>query len=153
MSDTRPHQARSKGITLIDGLPDTFQTQAFAVDETGKVVVGQSGGFFDQAGIIWTPALGSMRIEEFLRSQGVYIDPSVALYGPNTMSADGRRIAGNAFSNNGGFGWYVDLKKIQMCHAPDDPAKRRTVAVSFPVGMDKHLGHGDVLGACERLKW
>lgn len=142
-----------KGVRLIDGLPGTSQSHAFAVSDKGNVIVGQSGGFFDIAGFIWTPAMGAMKIEDFLRSQGTFIDPSVLLYGPNVLAANGKRIAGNGFSASGSFAWYFDLSKIKVCHANGNRTRSRTIEVSFPEGMDSHLAHGDTLGSCERLKW
>jgi uncharacterized membrane protein len=137
--------SRKSGVRIIEGLPDSTQSQAFAVNGKGTVVVGQSGDFFSSAGFLWTPGLGAMKLEDFLRTQGTFVDPSVTLYGPNLLSASGRRIAGNGFSSNGGFGWYVDLSTVTMCHEGT-----RTVSVAFPERMDKHLAHGDTLGACPR---
>ena len=53
-----------------------------------------------------------------------------------------------AASSNGNFGFYFDIKTVKVCHAGS-----RTVDVAFPDGLDKHLAHGDTLGACEKLKW
>jgi uncharacterized membrane protein len=139
-----------RGVEVIAGLPDFFYSLGFAVNASGNVVTGQSASFFDLAGWIWTPGLGTMRIEQFLASQGTYIDPTAVLYAPNSMSASGRRIVGVGQTANGTFGWYVDVKTVKVCHAaPGNPTRRRTIEVSFPKGLDEHLAHGDTLGACE----
>lgn len=138
-----------RGLEVIGGLPDFFYSAAFAVSADGNLISGQSGSFFDTAGWIWTPSLGMMRIEQFLATQGTYIDPTALLYAPNSMSANGRRIAGAGQSATGSFAWYVDVDKVKICHSSlANPARRRTLEVAFPNGLDRHLEHGDTLGAC-----
>jgi uncharacterized membrane protein len=137
------------GVEIIGGLPDTFYSSAFAVSADGNVIVGQSESFFDRSGFIWTPGLGAMRVEEFLASQGTFVDPTAFLYAPNSMSANGRRIAGAGASATGAFGWYVDIRKVKVCHSlRGTPGATRTIEVSFPEGLDEHLAHGDQLGSC-----
>lgn len=139
-----------RGLEQIGGLPDSFYSSAFAVSANGKVITGQSSSFFDSAGFLWTKGLGVMRIEQFLATQGLFLDPTATFYAPNSISADGRRIAGAGATVNGSFGWVIEIGKIKMCHTPrGNPASARTIDVSFPNGMDAHLAHGDKLGPCD----
>jgi uncharacterized membrane protein len=135
-----------RGLETIGGLPDTFFSSAFAVSANGNVVTGRSEGFDGLAPFIWTPRLGLMSLRDFLVSQGTYLDPNAVLYSPNSMSADGRRIAGVGGSINGTFGWVLDIARVKVCHSPG--GARRTREVAFPHGLEEHLAHGDALGAC-----
>jgi uncharacterized membrane protein len=138
-----------RGLERIGGLPDTFFSSAFAVSANGKVITGRSEGLFAIDPFIWTPRLGIMNLRAFLETQGTYLDPSALLYSPNSMSADGRRIAGVGGSNFGTFGWVLDITSVKVCHSPrGNPGGMRTKEVAFPEGLDAHLAHGDTLGAC-----
>ena len=135
------------GVQSIDDLEGFFFSSAFATNAKGSVITGQSQGFFDLASWIWTREMGMVRLDEFLRGQGVTLDPTAVLYAPNNMSADGRRIAGVGASFNGTFSWFIDLDTVKVCHVPRNrPENARTLSVSFPTGLDTHLGHGDTLG-------
>ncbi len=141
------------GVQEIGGVPGYFYTDAFAVNASGNVITGRSNSFFDpQVPFIWTPALGLMNLQDFLRTQGTFIDPSVILYSPNSMSASGTRLAGVGGGSQGNFGWYIDINTVKVCHTGPG-GNPHTVDVAFPDGLDKHLAHGDTLGACEKLKW
>lgn len=136
------------GVETIGTLPGFFYSSAFATNAKGTVITGQSVGF-EYVGFIWTRGMGMVRIDDFLRSQGVTIDPTAVLYSPNTMSADGRRIGGVGGSFNGTFSWFIDLDKLKVCHVPrNHPENARTIEVAFPTGFDRHLAHGDTLGDC-----
>lgn len=138
------------GLETIGGLPGFFfYSSAFAVSDDGRVITGQSASGFDAAGFVWTRGLGVMRIEEFLASQGTFIDSSTLLYAPNSMSASGRRIAGAGLISGVPVGWYFDVPKVKVCHAPPgNAANAHTIEVPFPEGLDAHLAHGDYLGDC-----
>ena len=140
------------GVELIGNLPGFFYSSAFATNAKGTVITGQSSGF-ETAGFIWTRGMGMVRIDDFLRSQGVTVDPTAILYSPNSMSSDGRRLAGVGGSFNGTFSWIIDLDRVKVCHVPrNNPENARTIEVAFPTGFDKHLAHGDTLGDCPAVR-
>lgn len=141
------------GVELIGNLEGFFYSNAFATNQKGTVITGQSQSFFESAGWLWTREMGMMRIDDFLRTQGVTVDPTAVLYSPNSMSADGRRLAGVGGSFQGTFSWFIDLDTVKVCHIPrNNPANARTIAVSFPTGLDTHLAAGDTLGDCPSVR-
>jgi uncharacterized membrane protein len=137
------------GLEAIGRLPGFGGALGFGANYDGSVVVGSSGFAFNRDGFLWTPALGMMKLDDFLASQGTFL-AGWKLGTPGAVSDDGRTIAGWGFSPNAQIAFVVDIPKVRLCHAPPgNPNNARTIEVEFPGSLDDHLEHGDTVGPCE----
>jgi probable HAF family extracellular repeat protein len=135
--------------------PTYAVTYASDVNDDASVVVGaaQSFGPFGPppAAMIWTETTGQLNFQQFLESQGTYA-PGWTITHVGHLAGSGERAGGAAATSNGFLGFVVDMPKTVVCHytkgTPHKPAKRNTIAVDFPEGLDEHLGHGDTIGMC-----
>ena len=125
-------------------------TAAYAANHDASVIVGFAGQANSRRGWLWTRQLGIMSLDEFLTTQGTFIQPGWALRSPLAVSADGRKITGWGVTNTALVGFLVDIQKVKICHAPPgNPNNAHTIEVAFPEGLEDHLEHGDTLGPCE----
>lgn len=128
---------------------------ANALSDDGNVIAGLGGSVTPFPGdvsgrraFLWTPFLGMVNFEEFLRSQGTFFD-GWTLNTALAMSADGTRLVGVGFSPRGQGGWIIDIDKVNICHAPPGrPSNAKTINVPFNGSLSDHLRHGDTIGVC-----
>lgn len=139
----------SAGVQLLGALPGQDSGLTGALNDDASVITGHSFDF-DQGIItpaIWTYGLGFSDFNQFLAAQGV-VTTGLALHLGTAMSADGRTITGYADSLIGNVGWVLKTPTSVVCHASPQNPSGETIAVTFPEGLDEHLGHGDTLGPC-----
>lgn len=145
----------SGGLQVLDKVAPNFTAIAGAVSDDARIVAGLGGStslfpgdLSGRKAFLWTPELGSVDFEQFLRAQGTYFD-SWILNTVNSMSGDGMTLLGGGFSPFGTAGWIVKLDKLNICHAsPGKPANAHTISVTFRDGLGDHLNHGDTIGLC-----
>lgn len=156
---TSPQKAwiwtRLGGLKTFDRVAPNFTAAALAASDNGKVVGGLGGSFSlfpgDASGnraFLWTPMLGSVDFENFLKSQGTFFEGWI-LFSTNSISAGGTTHVGTGFGPRGLAGWVIKLDKVNVCHAPPgNPNNAHTISVPFIDDMDEHLAHGDTIGVC-----
>lgn len=143
------------GLQILGRIGFSGGASANAISDDGNVIAGFGGSesFFPwdtwaRKAFLWTPELGFIDFEAFLRSQGTSFE-GWTLNAAVSMSADGKTILGSGFSPRGGAGWIIKLDKVNMCHSSHwNPNHRRTINVPFRSGMNAHLAHGDTIGVC-----
>ena len=146
---------REGGLKLLDRVAPRFSAVSLAASDNGKVVGGLGGSFSifigDASGnraFLWTPELGSVDLENFLKSQGTFFEGWI-LWSTNSISADGTTHVGTGVSPRGLAGWKIKLDKVNICHAPSgNPSNEHTITVPFIDTMGEHLRHGDTIGVC-----
>ena len=147
--------SRDGGLKILGRFGFISSASANAVSDDGQVVSGFGGStsFFpgDLSGnraFLWTPELGFVDFEDFLKAQGTSFEGWI-LSATSSMSSNGLRHIGTGISPRGPAGFIIDLDKVNLCHAsPGDPSNTKTVNVPFKGGMNVHLGHGDTIGVC-----
>jgi uncharacterized membrane protein len=70
------------------------QAYAFAVSDSGNVIVGSSGSFPFREAVVWTPATGMQHLSDYAAARGVTIPAGWDLNTADAVSADGQTIAG-----------------------------------------------------------
>ena len=141
------------GVQMLGRLAPNNSSIASAISDNGNIVAGKAGQFdifnaTSGAAFIWTHELGIVSLDQFVVSQGTFLD-RWNLNTVTSMSSDGTRMVGSGGGPFGSGGWILDLDKINVCHAPPGkPAKAHTINVSFVNTMADHLNHGDTIGFC-----
>lgn len=122
---------------------------AFRSNDAANVIGGIQPSGFSFFGTIWTPEVGWMNLTSFLEAQGTYAS-GATWSNIKSMSADGTIWALYQSASGGFRPVIIDIPKAIVCHvSPDNPnGKRKNLDVTFPSGLDTHLGHGDTLGLC-----
>jgi len=146
---------RSGGLQLLGRLIPTGSAIASALSDDGNVVAGLGGETPNtpwepgvRATFLWTPEFGMVNFEQFLKSQGTWLD-GYAFNNVNAMSADGTKLTGTAKGPFGNAGYIVELDKVNICHAPPgNPGNAQTINVPFRGALGDHLKHGDTIGVC-----
>jgi len=135
---------------LGDFTPD-YRPLAEDVSDDGRVIVGVAfpyDFFLPRKSLIWTQATGFLDLQEFLASQGTFVQDWL-LQVAGTVSGDGRTIGGFGASHVAYQGFIVNMPKVVICHAPPgNPANKKTLDVTFPDDLGTHLAHGDTIGLC-----
>jgi hypothetical protein len=146
---------RSGGLQLLGRLIPTGSAIASALSDDGNVVAGLGGETPNtpwepgvRATFLWTPEFGMVNFEQFLKSQGTWLD-GYAFNNVNAVSADGTKLTGTAKGPFGNAGYIVELDKVNICHAPPgNPGNAQTINVPFRGALGDHLKHGDTIGVC-----
>jgi hypothetical protein len=120
--------------------------------------VGFSGNAFlsfNPGPFIWTRAMGTMNLDEFVRGQGTAMEQWFSLWEPTSVSNDGRTIAGWGYGFLGPAGWVLRIDTAFVCHHTLEasqggkPNSGETKKVEFPEEFDERLAHGDTVGRCQ----
>jgi hypothetical protein len=146
---------REGGLKTFDRVAPRFSAVALSASDDGKIVGGLGGSFSQFPGdasgnraFLWTPELGSVDFENFLKSQGTFFEGWI-LWSTSSISADGTTHIGSGIGPRGGAGWIIKLDKVNICHAPPgNPTNAHTINVPFIGDMADHLRHGDTIGVC-----
>lgn len=110
--------------------------------DKGDVIVGRAGDFFSGfAGAIWIEGLGWMRMNEFLRKQGVVEAESVPFEHLSGISASGSEMIGGIPGVQ--FSWTIKADQVYVCE------KGRSVLTGFPNGLKSKVAAGAKFGRCE----
>jgi uncharacterized membrane protein len=148
---------QEKGVQLLGRLGALNTASANAVSDDGQVIGGFGGSVAlfpgDVSGhrpFLWTPELGFVDFENFLKAQGSVFDGWI-VNSINAMTPDGTRMVGSGYAPNlkGLAGWIIDIPSVNICHAPPgNPTNTKTINVPFRGDMGDHLKHGDTIGFC-----
>ncbi|MGA8893214.1 MAG: matrixin family metalloprotease [Anaeromyxobacteraceae bacterium] len=132
--------------------PDATPVDAYTMNRDGSVMAGFAGNpwfSMNPGPFLWTKAMGSIPLDDFLRRQGASMDQYVSLWSPMAMSDDGTVLAGWGIGFQWYAGWVVQMPKVFVCHLEKhERGGGHTISVDFPKGSDEHLLHGDTLGPC-----
>jgi hypothetical protein len=152
------YRRRSRGgpMEYVQPLPgDAAPAQPFAMSWDGTVMVGFSGNpflSFNPAPFIWTRQMGTMNLDEFVRSQGTAMEQWFSLWEPTSVSDDGRSIAGWGYGFLGPAGWVLRIDTAFVCHQSAGKGGKvspgQTMSVEFPGEFNEHLARGDTVGRC-----
>jgi uncharacterized membrane protein len=146
---------QEKGVQLLGRLGAINTSSANAVSDDGQVIAGFGGSVAQFPGdvsghraFLWTPELGFVDFENFLKAQGMAFEGWI-INSTNAMNADGTRFVGSGYSPRGLSGWMIDIPTVNICHAPPgNPTNTQTINVPFRGDMGDHLKHGDTIGVC-----
>jgi len=148
---------REKGVQLLGRLGAINVSSANAVSDDGQVISGFGGSVAEFPGdvaghraFLWTPELGFVNFDNFLRAQGTAFDGWL-INSTNSMTPDGTKFVGSGYAPNlkGLAGWIIDMQTVNICHAPPgNPTNTKTITVPFRGDMGDHLKHGDTIGFC-----
>ena len=141
-------------LEYIPGFPGVSDTNPYAMNSDGKVMVGYSGNrWFDfvyTGPFLWTPQLGTVPLDDFVKNQGTPVEQWSTLFTPSAVSDDGGTIAGVGLGYQYFGGWVLDMHKVFVCHATTG-SKPQTISVAFPKAFDQHLADGDTPGRCPEV--
>jgi Matrixin len=147
--------ARAGSMEFVAPLPgDAAPAQPFAMSRDGSVIVGFSGNpwlSLNPGPFIWTPQMGTMNLDDFVRGQGTSMEQWYSLWEPTAVSNDGRTISGWGYGFLGPAGWVLRIDTAFVCHAPHSAKKGKagqTLKVEFPGEFNEHLLQGDTVGRC-----
>lgn len=150
-SGWRRNSAPGSLLEYFPGFPGVSDTSPYALNSDGNVMVGYSGNrWFDfvyTGPFLWTPQLGTVPLDDFVKQQGTPMEQWYTLYSPSAVSDDGGIIAGVGLGYQYYGGWVLDMHKVFVCHATPG-YKAQTINVAFPKDFDKHLAEGDTPGRC-----
>ena len=150
-SGWRRNTAPGSLLEYFPGFPGVSDTGPYALNSDGKVMVGYSGNrWFDfvyTGPFLWTPQLGTVPLDDFVKRQGTPMEQWYTLYSPSAVSDDGGTIAGVGVGYQYYGGWVLDMHKVFVCHA-NPGGKPQTISVAFPRAFDEHLADGDTPGRC-----
>lgn len=144
-------KASDNSITTLPGTALYGRSSPVDISDDGSLVVGfsQQDVGFERTSMMWTSSLGAMSLTDFLNVQGVFATdwlPQTTL----TVAGDGLSQGGWAGTRFGTLAYLVQHPKVLVCHAPSgNPGKQTTLDVTFPDGLNQHLGHGDTFGLCQ----
>ena len=144
-----------KGVQLLGRLGAIGTSSANAVSDDGQVIAGFGGSIAQFPGdvsghraFLWTPVLGFVDFENFLKAQGTSFEGWI-LNSASSVTPDGTRFIGVGYGPRGQAGWVIELQNVNICHAPPgNPKNAHTINVPFRGDMDDHLRHGDTIGVC-----
>jgi hypothetical protein len=151
-SGWRRNTAPGSLLGYFPGFPGVSNTNPYAMNSDGNVMAGFSGNawldFVYTGPFLWTPQLGTVPLDDFVKQQGTPMEQWYSLYSPSAVSNDGGTIAGvgTGFQYYGG--WVLDMHKVFVCHT-DPGGKPQTISVAFPKAFDQHLADGDTPGRCQ----
>jgi hypothetical protein len=98
---------------------------------------------------LWTPQLGAVDLDAFLRRQGTAMDQYQSLWTPMAMSDDATVLTGWGMGVQWWAGWVLKMPKVFVCHLDrGEQGEGHTLSVPFPASLDAHVAHGDVAGPC-----
>ncbi len=148
---------QEKGVQLLGRLGAINVSSANSISDDGQVISGFGGSVAqfpgDVAGhraFLWTPELGFVNFDNFLRAQGTAFDGWL-INSTNSMTPDGTKFVGSGYAPHlkGLAGWIIDIPTVNICHAPPgNPRNTQTINVPFRGDMGDHLNHGDTVGVC-----
>ena len=148
---------QEKGVQLLGRLGAINVSSANSISDDGQVISGFGGSVAqfpgDVAGhraFLWTPELGFVNFDNFLRAQGTAFDGWL-INSTNSMTPDGTKFVGSGYAPHlkGLAGWIIDMQTVNICHAPPgNPTNTKTITVPFRGDMGDHLKHGDTIGFC-----
>ncbi len=131
---------------------DASPAAAYALSRDGSVMAGFSGNPFfslQPVPLLWTKAMGSVSLDQFVQRQGTAMEQYVSLWTPMGMSDDGTVMTGWGFGFQGWAGWVLQMPKAFVCHLDrEERGEGHTLSVPFPISFDDHLTHGDTVGPC-----
>jgi hypothetical protein len=133
------------GIAEVNGSATGLKTS-----DAGTVISGFSRLGSTTTPKIWTSGIGWSDFTQFLNSQGIYA-PEMTFFWANGISSTGTVLAGSSATSQGTVTWRIEIPKAIVCHKSPGGNSQTThnLDVTFPVGLDDHLAHGDTLGLCE----
>jgi hypothetical protein len=150
-SGWRRSTAPGSALEYFPGFAGVSDTHPYALNSDGKVMVGYSGNmWFDfvyTGPFLWTPQLGTVPFDDFVKQQGTAMEQWYSLYSPSAVSDDGGVIAGTGLGFQYYGGWVLDMHKAFVCHA-NGSGNPQTISVAFPKAFDQHLANGDTPGRC-----
>lgn len=150
-SGWRRSAAPGSSLEYVPGFPGVSETKPYAMNSDGKVMVGYSGNqwfdFVPTGPFLWTPQLGTVPLDDFVKHQGTALEQWYTLYSPSAVSDEGGVIAGVGLGYQFYGGWVLDIHKVFVCHA-NGSGKPQTISVAFPKAFDQHLAEGDTPGRC-----
>ncbi len=148
-------RARGGKMEYISPLPgDASPATPYAMSRNGTVMAGFSGNpflSFNPGPFLWTRELGTVSLDDFVRSQGTAMEQWYSLWEPTSMSDDGKTIAGWGSGFLGAAGWVLKIDKVFVCHSAVGAGGKhtsKTLTVDFPDEFDERLAHGDTVGRC-----
>jgi hypothetical protein len=148
-------RARGGAMRYVSPLPgDASPAAPAAMSRDGAVMAGFSGNpflSFNPGPFLWTRELGTVNLDDFVRSQGTSIEEWYSLWEPTSVSDDGKTIAGWGYGFLGPAGWVLKINEVRVCHTDSRSNSKTagaTLSVDFPGEFDRHLAHGDTLGRC-----
>ncbi len=146
-------RARGGPMRYVSPLPgDASPAMPFTMSRDGFVMAGFSGNpflSFNPGPFLWTPHMGTVNLDDFVRAQGTAMEQWYSLWEPTSMSDDGKTIAGWGAGFLGPAGWVLKIDTVFVCHSGVRGKSRgETVSVDFPQEFDQHLSHGDTIGRC-----
>ena len=134
-SGWRRSTAPGSSLEYFPGFPGVSVTNPYAMNSDGKVMVGYSGNmWFDfvyTGPFLWTPQLGTVPLDDFVKHQGTPTEQWTSLYSPSAVSDDGGTIAGVGLGYQYYGGWVLDMHKVFVCHASPE-ASRKPSALHSP---------------------
>ena len=152
-SGWRRKSAVGSSLEYFPGFPGVSQTNPYALNADSTVMAGYSGNqYFDfvpTGPFLWTPQLGTVPLDDFVKHQGTPMEQWYTLFSPSAISDDGATIAGVGVGYQFYGGWVLDLHKVFVCHATPVGAPH-TISVAFPKEFDQHLADGDTPGRCSQ---
>ncbi|MBT9501451.1 MAG: hypothetical protein IV092_09410 [Burkholderiaceae bacterium] len=121
------------------GLPGQLAT---GISDDGRVLISRVGDFWTGfAGFMWVEDAGWIKLNDFLRKQGVV---EAALYGlenPLAVSGNGKALVGGLTGVS--MTWHVDLNKVFVCQGG------ASVETDFPIAFANAVKGGALAGRCE----
>jgi hypothetical protein len=151
--------ARGGPMEFVQPLPgDAAPAHPNAMSWDGRVMVGFSGNAFlsfNPGPFIWTRAMGTMNLDDFVRSQGTAMEQWYSLWEPLAVSNDGRSISGWGYGFLGPAGWVLRIDTAFVCHHSSEASQAgksnagETKKVGFPEEFDERLARGDTVGRCQ----
>lgn len=103
--------------------PDGFfpaAAYAFAVSDSGRVIVGASGVFPTRHAFVWTPDQGMQLLSDYAAAHGVAIPDGWDLNTADAVSGDGKVIAGWGIGPSGIGSFVIDLHDDEPTEAQID---------------------------------
>jgi hypothetical protein len=150
VGDGYRRHARGGPMEFVQPLPgDATPARPQAMSWDGSVMVGFSGNpflSFNPGPFIWTRAMGTMNLDDFVRGQGTAMEQWYSLWEPTSVSNDGRTIAGWGYGFLGPAGWVLRIDTAFVCHHKSNSGETQKEA--FPEEFDEHLARGDTVGRC-----
>jgi hypothetical protein len=138
--------ARAGAMQWIKPLPgDASPATPNAMSIHGDVIAGFSGNpflSFNPGPFLWTAQMGTMNLDDFVRSQGTAMEQWYSLWEPVAMSNNGKVIVGWGNGFLGPAGWILNIDRAFVCH------QGNTLSTDFPTEFDQHLAQGDSVGRC-----
>jgi uncharacterized membrane protein len=131
------------GVERLGLLPGQTGGVTNGISDDHEVITGYATGSNVIIGAaIWTSALRWTDLNQLFSSQGINTEGALPL-AATAVSADGRTIAGQMYSQYGFTPWVLKIPTVLVCH------QGQTQTVDFPQGMNTAVLQGATLGPCQ----